>query len=118
MGAAAPELRGAAQIGFHAQQAVEKLLKALLTSYGVEPEDQHSLGRLIDQVRRLDRKTADAVSGVAGLTQYAVYLRYPPRVPGAAHKLSRTDVLRDLDEARRAVPILLAAVDARLSTST
>ncbi|HYR07096.1 MAG TPA: HEPN domain-containing protein [Longimicrobium sp.] len=40
MGAAAAELRGTAQIGFHAQQAIEKLLKALLTAYGVEPEDQ------------------------------------------------------------------------------
>ena len=118
MGASASELRGAAQIGFHAQQAIEKLLKALLTAYGVEPEDQHSLGRLVEQVRRLDRKTADAVSAVAGLTQYAVYLRYPPRVPGAAHKTSRVDVLRDLDEARKAVPVLIAAVEARLGPSS
>jgi HEPN domain-containing protein len=97
MGAATAELRGIAQIGFHAQQAIEKLLKALLTAYGVEPEDQHSLARLIEQVRRLDLTTADAIGGVAELTRYAVYLRYPPRVPGRGYKLDRMDVLRDLE---------------------
>jgi HEPN domain-containing protein len=115
MGAAASELRGVAQIGFHAQQAIEKLLKALLTAYEVQPEDQHSLGRLIDQIRRLDRKTADQIGDVSGLTRYAVYHRYPPRVPGSAQPLSRRDVLQDLERARSAFPILLAAVEARLS---
>lgn len=116
MGAAQPQVRGLAQIGFHAQQAVEKLLKALLSSYGVEPEDQHSLGRLVEQVRRLDRATADAVQSAAGLTPYAVYYRYPPRVPGNAHPLSRQDVLRDLATARAACAVLEAAIQARLQS--
>jgi HEPN domain-containing protein len=64
MGASSPQVRGISQIGFHAQQAIEKLLKALLTAYGVEPEDQHSLGRLVEQVRRLDRDTADRAGDV------------------------------------------------------
>jgi HEPN domain-containing protein len=117
MGAAAPEVRGVAQIGFHAQQAVEKILKALLTAYGIEPEEQHSLGRLVEQVRRLDRQTADRISDVSSLTRYAVYHRYPPRVQGKASALSRNEVLGDLDRARRAFPILLAAVEARLAQS-
>jgi hypothetical protein len=37
-GAATPTLPGPEKIGFHAQQAVEKLLKGLLISYDVEPE--------------------------------------------------------------------------------
>jgi HEPN domain-containing protein len=115
MGASSPEVRGISQIGFHAQQAIEKLLKALLTAYGVEPEDQHSLGRLIEQVRRLDRETADRAGDVAPLTQYAVYYRYPPRVAGRSHSLSRADVLRDLDTARKAFPILLNSIEARLA---
>lgn len=115
MGASSPEVRGVAQIGFHAQQAIEKLLKALLTAYGVEPEDQHSLSRLIEQVRRLDRDTADRAGDVARLTQYAVYYRYPPRVTGRSHALSRADVLHDLDRARKAFPIILAAIEVRLA---
>lgn len=115
MGAAAHQVRGVAQIGFHAQQAIEKLLKALLTAYGIEPEDQHSIGRLLDQVRRLDRTTGDAVHGAASLTQYAVYYRYPPRVAGREHVLTRADVLADLQRARDAFPILIAAIERRLS---
>jgi HEPN domain-containing protein len=115
LGAATPEVRGVAQIGFHAQQAIEKLLKALLTAYGVEPEDQHSIGRLLDQVRRLDRETGEAVQGAGSLTQYAVYYRYPPRVPGREHSLSRADVLGDLKRAQDAFPILVAAIERRLS---
>jgi len=117
MGAASPEIRGVAQIGFHAQQAVEKLLKALLTAFGVEPEDQHSIGRLLEQVRRLDRETGDSVRDVASLTQYAVYYRYPPRVPGREHTLSRADVLGDLGRAKAAFPLLLSAIERKLGAA-
>jgi HEPN domain-containing protein len=117
MGAVSPNLRGVAQIGFHAQQAVEKLLKALLTAYGVQPEDQHSLARLIEQVRRLDRKTAEAVAEVSSLTGYAVYHRYPPRT-GQSPSLSRADVLADFDRARSAVNVLLPAIESRLRSSS
>jgi HEPN domain-containing protein len=110
-----PGVRGVAQIGFHAQQAIEKLLKALLTAFGVEPEDQHSIGRLLDQVRRLDRQTGERVGDIASLTQYAVYYRYPPRVPGSERALSRADVLADLDRAKAAFGVLLVAIERRLS---
>jgi HEPN domain-containing protein len=109
MGAASPGVRGVAQIGFHAQQAIEKLLKALLTAFGVEPEDQHSIGR------RLDRQTGERVGDIASLTQYAVYYRYPPRVPGSERALSRADVLADLDRAKAAFGVLLVAIERRLS---
>jgi hypothetical protein len=39
-------------VAFHAQQAVEKLLKALLVAYGVEPEDSHVIGALLGQLHR------------------------------------------------------------------
>ena len=116
MGATSSQVRGIAQIGFHAQQAVEKLLKGLLTTFGVEPEEQHSLGRLVEQVRRLDRATADAVSAVSKLTQYAVYYRYPPRVPEKAHSLNRSEVLRDLETARAACATLEAVIEHRLKS--
>jgi HEPN domain-containing protein len=114
MGAASPRLPGHAQIGFHAQQAAEKLLKGLLTAYGVEPEEHHNLGRLVEQVRRLDRATADSVAAVSSLTMYAVYYRYPPRVPREGRDLKREDVLRDLGTVRSAFPILENAIETRL----
>jgi HEPN domain-containing protein len=43
MGAKSSEIRGIAQIGFHAQQAVEKLLKAFLAAHDVVPEDHHNI---------------------------------------------------------------------------
>lgn len=45
MGAGAENLRGLAQIGFHAQQAVEKLLKAVLAAHDVVPEEHHDIAR-------------------------------------------------------------------------
>jgi HEPN domain-containing protein len=117
MRASAAELRGIAQIGFHAQQATEKVFNALLTAYGIQPEDQHSLSRLLEQIRRLDRRTADEVGNVASLTRYAVYHRYPPRVSGSAQPLSRSEVLQDLKKARDAFPIVLATIEARLTHS-
>lgn len=68
-------------MGFHAQQAIEKLLKALLITYGVEPEEQHSIARLVQQVARLDRAVADAIGSTTRLTPFAVHHRYPPRNP-------------------------------------
>jgi HEPN domain-containing protein len=115
LGAASPELRGVAQIGFHAQQAIEKLLKALLSTFQVQPEDQHSISRLLDQVRRLDRETADSVRDIGGLTQYAVYYRYPPRASGTERTLGRAEVLGDLERAKAAFPVLLSAIERRLS---
>ncbi len=101
MGANAENLRGIAQIGFHAQQAVEKLLKAVLASFDVIPEEHHDLARLLAQVRLLDRKTADALPAIAKLTPYAAQYRYPPR-PGRVHELKKNDVLGDLETARSA----------------
>lgn len=114
LGARQPRLRGIAQIGFHAQQAIEKLLKGLLAAHDVVPEDHHSLARLISQLRLLDRVTADAVSPAAALTPYAVQYRYPPRNPGAPHRLTREEVLRDLETARTVFPVLKDAIERRL----
>lgn len=82
-GAEDASLPGPGKIGFHAQQAVEKLLKGLLTSYGVDPEDRHNLGQLVEQIRRLDRATGDAVAETSELTPYAVIYRYPPPRPSS-----------------------------------
>lgn len=115
LGAGAENLRGVAQIGFHAQQAVEKLLKAVLASYDVVPEEHHDLARLLAQVRLLDRETANALHGVARLSPYASQYRYPPRPGRSSHGVKKADVLRDLETARAACATLERALETRLS---
>jgi HEPN domain-containing protein len=114
MGAEAKQLRGVAQIGFHAQQAVEKLLKGLLASYDVVPEEKHDIARLLAQARLFDRATVDSLPPVADLTPYAVQYRYPPR-PGKSHPVRRADVVRHLSAARAACALLEAAIGRRLA---
>ena len=61
---------------YHAQQAVEKSLKAVLVEKGVEFPYTHNIQRLIDllpeQIPRID-----VFSSAARLTAYAVTTRYP-----------------------------------------
>ncbi|HEX8359528.1 MAG TPA: HEPN domain-containing protein [Longimicrobium sp.] len=113
-GAENRSLPGPGKIGFHAQQAVEKLLKGLLTTYSVDPEDQHNLGRLIEQLRRLDRATGDAAAPSSQPTPYAVIYRYPPRNPLRSRQPTRDDALHALQIARDACATLGAAIEKRL----
>jgi HEPN domain-containing protein len=63
-------------IGFHAQQAVEKWLKAVLGSQGVEFEYTHDLHRLIAEVMAAVGQFPFDVPEVVALTEHAVPLRY------------------------------------------
>lgn len=78
---AARELAGNPEIsdeivGFHAQQAVEKWLKAVLGSKGVEFEYTHDLRRLIAEVDALIGEFPFDTAEVIALTEHAVPLRY------------------------------------------
>lgn len=101
--------------GFHAQQAVEKLLKAVLVSYDVDPEDTHVVGSLVAQLHRLDRRLAEALGPVDVLTQYAVMMRYPPRPGRYGRGLDAGRVAADVAVAKAACEVLDAAVRARLA---
>lgn len=63
-------------IGFHAQQAVEKWLKAVLGSRGVEFEYTHDLHRLVSEVTAAVGEFPFDVPDVVALTEHAVPLRY------------------------------------------
>lgn len=63
-------------IGFHAQQAVEKWLKATLGSRGVEFEYTHDLHRLIAEVMAAVGEFPFDIPEVVALTEHAVPLRY------------------------------------------
>lgn len=61
---------------FHAQQAAEKALKAVLVANSVAVPNIHSIRRLIDLLpAKLD--TLGEVQDAAGLTDYDVSSRYP-----------------------------------------
>ncbi len=62
---------------FHAQQAVEKLLKAFLTWREQEFEKIHDLRSLIELCGELDDGFRDHQDAVEPLTAYAVRYRYP-----------------------------------------
>lgn len=61
---------------FHAQQAVEKSLKALLVSFGIPFPSTHNIRILIDLLPP-DLPQPSELKRSAGLTDYAVISRYP-----------------------------------------
>jgi HEPN domain-containing protein len=79
--AAARELAGNPDIpdeiiGFHAQQAVEKWLKAVIASRGERFEHTHDLRRLLNLATREGDELPVDPDALIELTQYSVPLRY------------------------------------------
>ncbi len=64
------------ELCFHAQQAVEKSLKAVLVRYGVEFRKVHDIDYLMSLVPSEVSLPAEAEQ-VVDLTSYAVTFRYP-----------------------------------------
>jgi len=62
---------------FHAQQCVEKALKALLLQLHVEFPRTHDLARLLDLLKTARIDLPAEVDEAFALTQYAVQTRYP-----------------------------------------
>lgn len=77
---------------FHAQQAAEKALKALLVHHGREVPRIHDIARLLDLVREV-LLVPSALDDAGLLTLYAVDLRYPADLGEATPD--------EADEARR-----------------
>jgi HEPN domain-containing protein len=63
-------------IGFHAQQAAEKLVKALLANGGHEYPRTHDLGLLLDLLASVDVRIPEALLAVEILTPFATVFRY------------------------------------------
>ncbi len=90
----------AAAAGFHAQQAAEKFMKALLSWRQVEFPKTHDLEALIDLIERGDPNLADSLRGVTPLNDYAVGHRYPgefpePTAEDAALAIALATMVRD-----------------------
>jgi len=81
---------------FHAQQAVEKYLKALLVLRGIDFPKTHDIEELMSLVPAADRPEIPA-DEQARLTDYATVMRYP----GDYEPISLTEARRAVSMARR-----------------
>lgn len=79
---------------FHAQQAVEKYLKALLSWRQTEFPKTHSIEELLELAARTDAGLAANLKDAVALTPYGVEIRYPGDAPDP-----------DSNDARQAVAI-------------
>jgi len=77
---------------FHAQQAAEKYLKALVTWHQIEFPKTHAIEQLLDLVKDAEPETASSLRDAVALTPYDVDIRYPGNQPEP-----------NLEEAREAV---------------
>ena len=68
-------------VAFHCQQAVEKSLKAFLTSQDIPFLYRHDLGYLLDLCLEIDATFIELEAHIVGLTPYAVEMRYPADLP-------------------------------------
>jgi HEPN domain-containing protein len=68
--------------GFHAQQASEKLLKALLSQHGVHFPRTHDLTELVGLLATVGQQLPDTLCNLDELTPFAVEFRYGDGLPG------------------------------------
>jgi HEPN domain-containing protein len=78
-------------IGFHAQQAVEKALKAVLAAEGIEFPFVHDLASLSRLCEKSGIEVPSTLDGAEDLTPFAVIERYGSEGPGS---LDRDRALR------------------------
>ena len=81
---------GDAVVGFHAQQAVEKSLKAVLSAHGVEFRRTHDLLTLLDLLQDNGLPAPPAADWVDELNPYAVEARYGMIDSAGKRKISAT----------------------------
>jgi len=87
-------------IGFHCQQAAEKLIKAILVAHQVPFPKTHDLEELLRLLSTVNERLAAALADVGELNPYSVEFRYPGDAPEVT-----------LEEARTALAIALKAQD-------
>ena len=72
-------------VAFHAQQTVEKALKAVLVWHQMEFPKTHDIERLLDLLAGCDSDLAQAAAGAVELTPFGVEYRYPGEYPPVSH---------------------------------
>ena len=83
-------------IGFHAQQAIEKWLKAVMALQGLEEARIHDLGRLLEILGEAGVNLPPGADWLDDLSIYAVPLRYADLLD--AEPLDRQATIALVDE--------------------
>ena len=78
-------------LGFHAQQAVEKALKSVLSGAGLAYPRTHNLVMLAELLRAAGIELPPDAESFGGLTPYGVMLRYEALADGEAPPAGATD---------------------------
>ena len=68
-------------VGFHAQQAAEKYLKAFLVWHQIEFPKTHDLNKLLQLVATTNSALSGSLQRIGALTDYGVDTRYPADLP-------------------------------------
>jgi HEPN domain-containing protein len=105
---AAPE----AMVGFHAQQAAEKLLKAALFLAAAVPPRTHNLTQLMDLAAASGLQLPVECEALRWLTPYAVLYRYEGEAEADEELLAREAVRENLRRLRAWVELLLEKCEA------
>ncbi len=84
-------------VGFHAQQAVEKLIKAVLAARGVGFMKSHALSYLVGVVEENEIEAPEVLSKADVLSPWAVEFRYEGEEPPA---LDRSAALALVEQVR------------------
>jgi HEPN domain-containing protein len=79
-------------VGFHAQQAAEKYLKAFLVCRQIEFPKTHDLDKLLDLVATVAEPLAHSLRDVNLLSVYGVETRYPADLPDLTLTQAQTAV--------------------------
>jgi HEPN domain-containing protein len=87
------------QTAFHAQQAAEKAIKAVMTHEGIAFPLTHDLTELVKRWTNSGRIWPPALVNVKTLNPYAVESRYP----GYVHQISRAEVRAAIEMANQVV---------------
>jgi HEPN domain-containing protein len=98
-------------VGFHAQQAVEKAVKAVLTAAGVRAGRTHDLGRLIRLVRDAGTDVPEWIEGTFVFEPFAVTWRYAALEPDESLDRAEAEslVTRVLEWAAQKIPPMPAS---------
>jgi len=85
-------------VGFHAQQAAEKALKALLIRHQVKFGKTHNMTELLQLAEPIAPGIRQQLTDATALTPFAVDVRYPGEPP-----LGQGEAARHLAAARKAL---------------
>jgi HEPN domain-containing protein len=97
--------------GFHAQQAVEKTLKAWLSLLGIEYPRIHDLEELLELLEEHAKPVSEPFHRLVNLTDFAVQFRYEI-FDAVTGQLDRPEVIRQVTELLEHVERLLKEAEA------